>query len=221
MSEAAAVALPYCTAWWAVVKTGSLSAGQTLLIVGGSGAVGQAAADIAVWKGAGVIVADRNPPLSSVPYVSTEQDGLEESVRQMTGSRGVDMILDMVGGPLLGPAMNTLRDNGHYLLMASPGGAVATLDSLAFYRRRLRLTGVGMNAASGQDVRDILDELAPGFEAGSLTAPVTREWPLAEAIGAYEAVAAGTRGVKQILLPRERSPEPVSLAGHNTKGTSS
>jgi NADPH:quinone reductase len=203
MSEAAAVTLPYCTAWQAVVKAGGLAAGQTLLIVGGSGAVGQAAASIAAWKGAKVIVADRHRPSSAVPYVSTEQDGFEENVMQMSESRGVDLVLDMVAGPLFGRAMTTLRDAGHYVLIASPGEAEATLDTAAFYRRGLRLTGVGMGAVSGPDVRDILNELTPGFETGSLTVPATREWPLAEAISAYEAVAAGTRGIKQILLPRE------------------
>jgi NADPH:quinone reductase-like Zn-dependent oxidoreductase len=107
----------------------------------------------------------------------------------------------MVGGPLLGPALTSLREAGHYVLMASPGGTEATLDAAAFYRRRLRLTGVNMTAVSGTDVRDILDELTPGFETGALHAPTTRAWPLDEAKGAFEAVAVGSDGIKQILLP--------------------
>jgi NADPH:quinone reductase len=203
MSEAAAVPLAYCVAWWALVKTGCISPGQSLLIVGGSGSVGQAAADIATWKGATVIVADRNRPSSAVPYVSTEQDGFAEEVRGMTQPGGVDLVLDMVGGPLLGPALTSLRGAGHYLLMGSPGGAEATLDAEAFFRRRLRLTGVAMAGVSGTDVRDILDELTPGFESGALSAPRTRAWPLAEATGAFEIVRAGSEGVKQVLLPGE------------------
>lgn len=203
MSEAAAVGLPYCTAWWGVVKVGSIAPGQTLLIVGGSGAVGQAAADIATWKGAKVIVADQHSPSSLVPYVSTDRDGFEEEVRRMAPSGGVDLVLDMVGGPILAPALTTLRDTGHYVLMASTGGPEATLDTPTFYRRRLSLTGVNMSVASGMDLRDILEELTPGFETGALNAPTTRAWPLDEAKSAFETVRSGSGGVKQLLLPGE------------------
>jgi NADPH:quinone reductase len=214
MVEAAAVALPYCIAWSALVRTGTITAGQTLLIVGGSGAVGQAATDIARWKGAKVIVADRNRPSLSVPYVSTAGKRFEEDVLRMTQPDGVDLVLDMVGGPLLGPALTTLREAGHYVLIASPGGAAATLDAAAFYRRRLRLTGVNMTALSGPQVRDILDELTPGFETGALRAPTTRARPLTEAKSAFEAVAAGSDGIKQVLLPGEEFAGAVSsLAG--------
>jgi NADPH:quinone reductase-like Zn-dependent oxidoreductase len=99
--------------------------------------------------------------------------------------------------------MTTLRDTGHYVLMASTAGAEATLDAAAFYRRRLRLTGMNMTVNSGTDLRDILDELTPGFETGALRAPATQAWPLAEATRAFEAVATGTDGVKQVLLPAE------------------
>ena len=112
-----------------------IAAGQTVLIIGGSGAVGQAATDIARWKGAKVVVADRNRPALSVPYVSTAGNRFEEDVLRMTPPDGVDLVLDMVGGPLLGPALTTLREAGHYVLIASPGGAAATLDAAAFYRR--------------------------------------------------------------------------------------
>jgi NADPH2:quinone reductase len=203
MGEAAAVPLPYCIAWLAVVKTGAIAAGQAVLIVGGSGAVGQAATDIAMWKGAKVIVADQVRPSPSVPYVSTAENSFEADVLRMTQPDGVDLVLDMVGGPLLGPALTTLREAGHYVLIASPGGTDATLDAAAFYRRRLRLTGVNMTAVSGPQVRDILDELTPGFETGALSAPTTRAWPLTEAKSAFEAVAAGSDGSKQILLPGE------------------
>ncbi len=140
-------------------------------------------------------------------------------MRALTDDRGVDVVLDMVGGPLLAPAMSTLRDGGQYVLMASPAGPEATLDAAAFYRRRLRMTGVNMTAVGGAAIRDILEELAPGFEAGSLTAPSTRGWPLAAAVGAYEAVAAGTGGIKQILYPGDAQliDRPV---GHTPKGTS-
>jgi NADPH:quinone reductase-like Zn-dependent oxidoreductase len=219
MGEAAAVALPYCIAWSALVKTGAIRAGQTLLIVGGSGAVGQAATNIARWKGANVIVADRNRPSPSVPYVSTADDRFEADVSRLTRADGVDLVLDMVGGPLLGPALTTLSEAGHYILIASPGGAAATLDAAAFYRRRLRLSGVNMTALSGPEVRDILDELTPGFETGALSAPTTRAWPLSEAKSAFEAVAAGSDGIKQILLPGEEFVDVMSSSGEK-EGTS-
>jgi NADPH:quinone reductase-like Zn-dependent oxidoreductase len=219
MTDAAAVTLPYCTAWWAVIRTAGLSAGQTLLIVGGAGVVGQAASDIAAWKGAKVIVADQHRPAGSLPFVSTAEPGFAAGVRELTDDGEVDVVLDMVGGPLLGPAMSTLRDGGQHVLMASPAGPEATLDAAAFYRRRLRMTGVNMTAVDGAAIRDILEELTPGFEAGSLTAPSTRGWPLAEAVGAYEAVAAGTGGIKQVLYPGDAQliDHPV---GHTPKGTS-
>jgi NADPH:quinone reductase-like Zn-dependent oxidoreductase len=87
--------------------------------------------------------------------------------------------------------------------MASTGGPEATLDTPTFYRRRLSLTGVNMSVASGMDLRDILEELTPGFETGALNAPTTRAWPLDEAKSAFETVRSGSGGVKQLLLPGE------------------
>jgi len=101
MAQAAAIGVPYITAWASVVNAAQIQAGETILIVGAGGAVGQAATQIANWKQARVIGAavTSDPIAGTVAVVNTKTEDLRERVLELTAGRGVDAVLDTVGGP--------------------------------------------------------------------------------------------------------------------------
>jgi NADPH:quinone reductase-like Zn-dependent oxidoreductase len=101
--------------------------------------------------------------------------------------------LNAVGGPTFAPALAALAPGGRMAVIATtPDRREVPLDLLDFYRRDLRLLGVNtltLDAAAGAR---ILEQLAPGFEAGALRKPAVAEtYPLARAAEAYERVGAG------------------------------
>jgi NADPH:quinone reductase-like Zn-dependent oxidoreductase len=203
MEQAASVGVPYVTAWSALVRTGAVQAGETVLVVGVSGAVGRAATQIAHWKGARVIGAStstRNPSGADA-VISTVDTELDHEVRLLTDGKGVDLVLDAVGGTLFEPALRSLRPGGRQVAITSFGERKVSFDLIDFYRNRSRLLGVNTMALSGPETAEILEELRPGFDGGRLAPPDLTTWPLEQAVEAYVASTHSGSRAKHILVP--------------------
>src|SRR5262249_21617445 len=119
--QAATVGIPYLTAWRAVVEAASLRPGGTILITGTTGAVGDAAARIAKRVCKGKVIGAVRKHLDIVrlrltgyvdDWVDLGSGFLAEQVRSKTGERGVDAVLDVVGGPLFEPCLKSLALRG-------------------------------------------------------------------------------------------------------------
>ena len=100
MAEAAAVGRSHWAAWETLINMMDLVPGETILITGGAGMVGQAATAIARWRGADVIIAGRHRPDGVERFIDTTSGDLAEAVLDLTDARGVDLVLDTVGGEL-------------------------------------------------------------------------------------------------------------------------
>jgi NADPH:quinone reductase len=100
MAQAAVIGVPYITAWASVVNAAQIQPGETILIVGAAGAVGQAATQIANWKQAHVIGADtRSDAIPGTEWIiNTKTADLCERVLELTSGKGADAVLDTVGG---------------------------------------------------------------------------------------------------------------------------
>lgn len=202
MEQAAAVGVPFVTAWSALVTEGGIQAGETILIIGAAGAVGRAATQIARWKGAAVIPAIRIKE-GPVPAgtIDTQSQDIPAAVRALTNGQGADLVLDCVGGALFEPALTSLRPGGRHLVIVSKGMRRVTFDLTDFYHNRTHLHGVDLLGLTGAEIAAILDQLRPGFEAGALLPFEVNTWPLDCAVEAYEAVNRGGDVAKQVLLP--------------------
>jgi NADPH:quinone reductase-like Zn-dependent oxidoreductase len=202
-AQAATVGVPYVTAWSTLVRAGGIQAGETVLIIGVAGAVGRAATQIAKWKKARVIGADtksENPSGADVVVNTTTQD-LAQEVRALTGGKGADLVLDMVGGSLFEAALKSLRVGGRQIVISSPKERRVSFDLMDFYHNASHLIGVDTLKLTGPEVAQQMNELRPGFESGDLTIPEPKQWPLARAVEAYQAVAQGGSPTKHVLLP--------------------
>jgi NADPH:quinone reductase-like Zn-dependent oxidoreductase len=201
MAAAAAVGAPFVTAWHALVDTGSLRAGETLLITGGLGAVGRAATQIAHYLGARVIVAARSKTANQADeFIDLSKDDLPGAVHAITGGKGAEIVLDAVGGALFEPGLKSLGFGGRLVAITSSGQRRVEFDLADFYHNRLTLLGVDTAKLSGEEIAAVLDKLKTAFDDGSLTLPPVREWPFDQAVEAYSATVAAKNLEKNVLI---------------------
>jgi len=201
MAEAAAIGRSYFVAWQTVINVMELTPGETILITGGAGMVGQAATAIARWRGAEPVVADRRRPEGVEHFIDTSSGGMREAVLELTGGRGADLALDTVGGALFEPALRSLRFDGRMVGIFSAPEPRFDFSPAEIYNRQLHLTGLASVFMDGADVARIFDQLRPLFDRGLLDPPAVRTWPLENSAEAYQTVLDGSAGIKQVLLP--------------------
>jgi NADPH:quinone reductase len=201
MAQAAAIGVPYLTAWASLVSAAQIQASETILIVGATGAVGQAATQIANWKQARVIgAAITSDPISgTVSVINTKIEDLREKVLELTAGRGVDAVFDTVGGPMFEPALRSLRFGGRQVAISSSGDPRVSFNLIDFYHNFSRLVGVDSHGLTSRQVGEIAAELRPGFETGALKPPPIELVPFEKAVDAYSRVAAGQAKAKQVL----------------------
>ena len=200
MAEAAAIGVPYITAWASVVNAAQIQAGETILIVGVAGAVGQAATQIANWKKARVIGADMtsDPIPGTEAVINTKTEDLREKVFELTAGKGVNAVFDTVGGPMFEPAMRSLGFGGRQVAISSRDQRVS-FNLADFYHNFSRLLGVDSYGLTPEQVGEIADKLRPGFESGILKTPTIEIVPFEKAADAYSRMAAGQAKAKQVL----------------------
>jgi NADPH:quinone reductase len=201
MTEAAAVGRSYFTAWQTVINAMQLMPGETILITGGAGMVGQAATAIARWRGAEPIIAGRRKPDGIEHFIDTNSGDMREAVLELTGGRGADAALDTVGGALFEPALRSLRFDGRMVGIFSTPEPRPDFPVAEIYNRQLHVTGLASVFMDGADVARIFDQLRPLFDRGFLPPPAVQTWPLENSAGAYQTVLDGSAGIKQVLLP--------------------
>jgi len=200
IAQAAAIGVPFITAWASVVSAAQIQVGETILIVGAAGAVGQAATQIANWKQARVIGADTTsdaiPGTESV--INTKSEDLRERVLELTAGRGVDAVFDTVGGPMFELALRSLAVGGRQVVISSAGDPRVSFNLVDFYHHSARLIGVDSYGLTPRQVGEIAAALRPGFETGVLKPPQVEIVPFEKAVDAYS-VAARQAKTKQVL----------------------
>jgi NADPH:quinone reductase len=203
MEEASAVGIPYLAAWSGLIDAADIQAGETVLITGAGGAVGRAATQIAHWKKARVIGADiSDKPSEADVFVNVKSKDLPVEVKALTNGKGVDLVLDAVGGPMFEPSLKLLRVGGRQVALASTGNGRVEFNLVDFYHNLLRLVSVDTVKLTNREIAEIMNHLRIGFEEGHLRPSPVETWTLDQGIDAYEAVAKGATSNKQILLPR-------------------
>jgi NADPH:quinone reductase len=201
MAQAAAIGVPYITAWASVVNAARIQPGETILIVGAAGAVGQAATQIANWKGARVIGASTksDPIPGAESVINTKNEDLRGRVLELTGGRGVDVVFDTVGGPMFEPALRSLGFRGRQVAISSAGDPRISFSLVDFYHNFSTLLGVDSYGLTSEQIAEIEKELRLGFETGVFKPPEIEIVPFEKAVDAYGREAAGRAKVKLVL----------------------
>jgi NADPH:quinone reductase len=203
MEQASTAGVPYLAAWSALVDAADIRAGETVLITGALGAVGRAATQIAHWKKAKVIGADRVDGNSGADvFINTANKDLGVEVRALTGGKGVDLALDAVGGVMFEPTLKSLRIGGRQVAITSVGNRRVEFDLLDFYHNLSCLIGVDTMKLTGPDIARIMDTLRPAFEDGLFEPFSVKSWKLDQAVDAYTEAAKGGSPDKHVLTPQ-------------------
>ena len=204
--QAAAVGLAYMTAWAALVKGAKLEAGETVLILGATGAVGGAAVHIAHRLGARVLGTVRNKGAIAKPgtvpvdvWIDLETTDLASGTRNATSGAGADVVLDVVGGPMFEKCLGALAHRGRQVAISSSSTPRVTFDLVDFYHNEARLIGVDTLKLSFSEAAEILRGLTPGIEKGDLPPPQVQSWPLERGPEAYREIEAGKVKGKVVL----------------------
>ncbi len=209
LEEAGASGLAYVAAGSALIELGKLSAGETVLITGAAGGVGSAAAMISHWKGAGLVIGaikDESErataeDVGAEVVINTSREAVPEAVMAATQERGVDLVLDAVGGPLFEPSLNSLTQKGRMVALTTIGQRRVSFDLLDFYRKELCLLGLMTSRLDAVGSALILRDLIPGFEDGVLRAPAIAErYPLDQSGAAYAQVESGEVAGRVLLV---------------------
>lgn len=208
MDEAAGIGVPFVTAIEGFRRAGGPSAQDTVLIMGLNGKVGQAAAQLATWRGARVIGVVRkdeayqghaNGPVEIINAAGTD---VAARVREVTGGKGADIVFNTVGDPYFQAAHRSLALGGRQILIAAVH-PVVEFNILEFYRGRHTYVGIDTLAFSSVASGELLREALPGFAGGRLRPyPISANaiYSLADAKAAYLAVIGSSRD-RIILRP--------------------
>src|SRR5580658_1954977 len=201
MAQAATIGVPYITAWASIINAAQIQAGETILVVGAGGAVGQAATQIANWKKARVLGANitSDPIPGTEAVINTKSEDLRQRVLELTAGKGVNAVFNTVGGPLFEPAMQSLAFGGRQVAIASAGNSRVSFNLVDFYHNFSRLLGVDSYGLTPQQVAEIASELHAGFETGALKPSAIEIVPFEKAVDAYSRLAAGQTKAKQVL----------------------
>lgn len=204
--DATACSLGYLTAEAALRRLPDDRHGTTLLVTGATGTVGSAAARIAASQGARVFgtaksqkdLADRSD-LPDIEWIDLSAAPLSDSVRQLTGDRGVETIVDAVGGPLFEQCLASLAQRGRQACLTSVGDPRVTFNLVDFYHREATLTGIDTLRLSFREAAEAMRSFLTGLQQGLFTPPPAGEITLDDAPDAYRAIEAGTAAKKLVI----------------------
>jgi len=206
--EAAGIGVPFVTAMEGFRRAGMPKAGETVLIMGVTGKVGQAAVQIATWHGARAIgVARKADPYeghtnSPVEMIDASAGDVAARARELTGGKGADIVFNSVGDPYFQAAHKALGLRGRQILIAAIN-PVVQFNILEFYRSQHTYVGIDTLGLSSEATGGVLRELSPGFASGKLqpfSINPSSVYPLEEAKRAFVAVAGSSRD-RVILKP--------------------
>ena len=217
MIEAAGLPETVFTVWDNVFTRGRLASGESLLVHGGTSGIGTTAIQLAVARGARVIATAGTDEkcafcrkLGAARAVNYRTGDFVAEAKAMTDGRGVDVVLDMVGGEYFARNVAALAVEGRLVSIATQRGAKAELDLVALMVRRLTLAGstlrprsVALKTAIAEAVRA---QVWPLIEAGRVRSIVHATFPLARASDAHRLMESGAHTGKIILVAEGAGP---------------
>jgi NADPH:quinone reductase len=208
--EAAAIPETFFTVWTNVFERGRLTEGESFLVQGGSSGIGTTAIQLAHARGARVFATAGSAEkcaacerLGAERAINYHEEDFVAVVREATSGRGVDVILDMVGGEYVARHIELLAANGRLVQIATLGGAKAQIFLPAIMQRRLTITGSTLRARSVAEKGAIAAALRasvwPLLDAGRVRPVVFRTFALNDAAEAHQLMESGAHIGKIVL----------------------
>jgi NADPH2:quinone reductase len=205
MVEAAAIPEGFFTVWHNVFERGGLKAGEWFLIHGGTSGIGVAAIQLAAALGANVIATVGSAEkceaclaLGAKRAVDYKTEDFAEAVKAETQGRGVDVILDMVGGDYVDKNIRSLADDGRLVNIAYQQGSKVTVDMIRVMLKRLTITGSTLRIRSAEVkagiARAVEAKVLPLIAEKKVKVVIDATFPLRDAAAAHARIDAAHVG---------------------------
>ena len=207
-----AAALPETTftVWTNLFQRGRLVRGESVLVHGGSSGIGTTAIQLARAFGARVFATAGTTAkcaacveLGAEAAFNYREVDFVEAVQRVTAGRGVDVILDIVGGDYLQRNIDALAVEGRLVMVGQLGGWRAQLNTTPIFRKRLTITASTLRARSvaekGALARDVEAQIWPLVESGAVKVSVHATFPLRDAAGAHRLMESNQHVGKIVL----------------------
>ena len=208
--QAAAIPETFFTVWTNVFQRGRLAPGETCLIHGGGSGIGTTAIQLAAATGARVFATVGSAEKCSVAVSLGAEDAFNyhttdfvEAVRDRTKGRGVDVILDMVGGPYVARNIQALAIDGRLVQISFLQGSRMELDLHPIMAKRLTLTGSTLRprsvAEKGALARDVHEHVWPLLESRRVRPVIDQTFPMANVVAAHRRIESSEHIGKVVL----------------------
>jgi putative PIG3 family NAD(P)H quinone oxidoreductase len=210
MAEAAAIPETFFTVWTNVFERGGLKQGETLLVHGGSSGIGTTAIQLAHALGHRVFATAGSPEkcracadLGATRAINYREEDFAEIVKRETGGKGVDVVLDMVGGDYVQKDIDCLAPDGRLVFIAFVKGPKVQVNLMPMMLKRLVLTGSTLRARpveeKGRIARALEAHVWPLIEAGTVRPAIDSTFPLASVVEAHRRIDSGEHIGKIVL----------------------
>ena len=206
---AAAIPVPFGTAHECLFEFGRLKAGETVLVQAGASAVGIAAIQLAKQAGATVIATASSEarlakltPLGLDHGIDYARADVAQEIMRLTGNKGVDLVVDPVGGATLPSSLASLAYRGRISLVGNAGREPQKVDVSSLMPGNRSLTGVFLGAEIATDrVHDNIQRLIGEVAAGRLSVLIDSTYPLSEAAAAHAYIESRKAVGRVLLIP--------------------
>jgi putative PIG3 family NAD(P)H quinone oxidoreductase len=211
MVEGAALPETFFTVWTNLFQRGAARPGDTILVHGGTSGIGTTAILLGKVFGLTLIVTAGSPEkcarareLGAAHAIDYRNEDFVARVKEITGGRGVDVVLDMIGGDYLPRNLACLAEEGRHVSIAVQRGPKAEVPIFDIMRRRLTLTGSTLRALSAEFKASVAAELRrdvwPALEAGEIRPVIDSTYPLAAAADAHRRMDSSEHVGKIVLM---------------------
>ena len=184
--QGAAMPMNYLTAHFALVERGGLREGETVLVHGAAGGVGTATIQVAKGYAARTIAVVSTEEKAEVARRAGADevvlvDGFRDAVTELTGGRGVDVVMDVVGGDLMTDSLRSLATQGRILVVGFAAGSIPEVKVNRLLLNNVDVRGVGWGAYAMVRpgyMRQQWDALLPMMESGVIDPPIGATYPM-------------------------------------------
>jgi len=215
-TDAAAMGLVYQTAHFALVERGGYQAGETVLVDGAAGGVGLAAVQIAKGLGAMVLAGVNNDDHATLALangadhvIRLDADNLRDALRQhvhaVTDGRGVDVVLDTLGGDVFDASLRAMAWRGRLVVIGFAAGRIPEIKANYLLVKNIQVSGLQWSDYRERDpqwVRRVQDELFALYTAGKIKPHVMQAFAMEDFATALALVKAGKVQGKVVLITR-------------------
>ncbi|CAL0309416.1 unnamed protein product [Lupinus luteus] len=212
LKDAASFPEVACTVWSTIFMTSRLSAGETLLIHGGSSGIGTFAIQIAKYRGSRVFVTAGNEEklafckgIGADVGINYKTEDFVARVKEETEGQGVDVILDCMGASYYQKNLDSLNFDGRLFIIGFQGGVSTEFDLRRLVGKRLTVQGAGLRNRSPENKALIINEVEknvwPAIAESKVKPVVYKSFPLSEAAEGHRLMESNQHTGKILLIP--------------------